>query len=85
MIESMEQSVLLPESLGKALRAARKKKKMTQTQVGKIVGIEQHTVSKLEAGRIGVSLGTLFRVLSALELELVVRPRQKVVSGGDEW
>ena len=81
----MEQSISMPDSLGKALRATRNEKKMTQTQIGKIVGVEQHTVSKLEAGRSGVTLGTLFRILAALELEIVVRPRQKVDSGADEW
>lgn len=81
----MEQSVLTAEILGKTMRADRKNKHLTQAQVGKLVGIEQHTISKLEAGKAGVGLGTLFRVLAALDLELVVRPRKKPVQEGDTW
>ena len=83
----MEQAILTPEGLGKAIRADRKNKKLSQGEVGQSVGIEQHTISKLEAGKTGVGLGTLFRVLAALELELVVRSRQKpdTQHQGDTW
>jgi HTH-type transcriptional regulator/antitoxin HipB len=81
----MEQAIVTPEGLGETIKADRKNKKLSQGDVGKLVGIEQHTISKFEAGKAGVSLGTFFRILSALELELVIRPRQKSAKTGDFW
>ena len=37
-----------PETLGQALRAERKNKGMSQKVVGHSVGMEQHTISKIE-------------------------------------
>ncbi len=83
----MSLKIVSPESLGQALRAERKKKGLTQKSVGTSVGIEQHTISKIENGNPGAELGTLFRVLAALDLELVVLPRIKPMdkSKGDVW
>jgi HTH-type transcriptional regulator/antitoxin HipB len=83
----MMQKILSPEGLGAALRSERKKRKLSQTTVGKAVGIDQPTVSKVEKGNPGTELGTLFRLLAALELELVIQPRQKPTKDtkGDIW
>lgn len=83
----MSLKIVSPEGLGQALRAERKKKGLTQKSVGTSVGIEQHTISKIENGNPGAELGTLFRVLAALDLELVVLPRIKPMekSKGDVW
>ena len=83
----MIQKINSPESLGQALRAERKQKGLTQRTVGHSVRMEQHTISKIEKGNPGTELGTLFRLLAALDLELTVQPRQKpVVEGkGDIW
>ena len=78
----MIQKVVSPESLGLTLRAVRKEKGISQKAVGHAVGMEQHTISKIEKGNPGTGLGTLFRLLSALDLELVVQPRRKP-SGDD--
>lgn len=83
----MMQKILSPEGLGAALRSERKKRKQSQTAVGKAVGVDQPTVSKVEKGNPGTELGTLFRLLAALELELVIQPRQKPAKDtkGDIW
>jgi HTH-type transcriptional regulator/antitoxin HipB len=83
----MTQTIVSTESLGLALRAARKRKKLSQKAVGHAVGMEQHTVSKIEKGNPGTGLGTLFRLLSALELDLVVQPRRNPSDdhSGDNW
>lgn len=85
--QQMMQKILSPEGLGAALRSERKKKKLSQTTVGKAVGVDQPTVSKVEKGNPGTELGTLFRLLAALELELVIQPRQKPAKDtkGDIW
>lgn len=76
-----------PETLGQALRAERKNKGMSQKVVGHSVGMEQHTISKIEKGNPGTELNTLFRLLAALDLELTIQPRQKPTfeNTGDQW
>jgi HTH-type transcriptional regulator/antitoxin HipB len=83
----MTKKILSPESLGAALRNERKKKGLSQTDVGKSVGIDQPTVSKVEKGNPGTELATIFRLLAALELELVIQPRQSLINDtrGDVW
>lgn len=83
----MVRKILSPESLGAALRTERKKKGLSQTEVGKSVGIDQPTISRVEKGNPGTELGTLFRLLAALDLELTIRPRQRPADAtrGDVW
>ncbi|MFO7811546.1 MAG: helix-turn-helix domain-containing protein [Pelovirga sp.] len=83
----MIRKAISPESLGSVLREARKQKGLNQTVTGKLVGIDQPTVSKVEQGSGGTQLGTLFRLLAALELEMVIQPRSKtdVKNDGDNW
>lgn len=83
----MIQKISSPETLGLALRAERKNKGMSQKAVGHSVGMEQHTISKIEKGNPGTELNTLFRLLAALDLELSVQPRQKpaIEINGDNW
>jgi len=61
------------------LRRFRKKAGLTQGGLGSLVQMRQATISELEAGS-AAKLDTVFTILSALNLELVVRPRQ---AGGD--
>ena len=64
-----------PQQLGSVLQGYRKERGLTQKAVGDKVGLAQKAVSKIELapGRAGVSL--IFKLLAALDLELVVRPR----------
>ena len=76
-----------PETLGAVLRQERKKKQMSQTAVGRTVGIDQPTMSRVEKGNPGTELGTLFRLLAALDLELTVQERRRPSDHpkGDTW
>lgn len=60
--------------LAAALRRHRKTASLTQADVAGLINKRQATISGLEAGN-GGTLETLFAVLAALNLELVVRPR----------
>lgn len=60
--------------LATALRRYRKQAKLSQTDLAAAAQKRQATISKLETGD-GGNLQTLFAVLTALNLELVVRPR----------
>jgi len=62
-------------ALGRALRDRRRSRRLTQRQIAEASGIAQPTISNVERGETGVSLQTLLRLLSALDLELVLRPR----------
>ena len=76
-----------PVSLGRILRAARKQKGLSQTEAGNSVGLDQPTLSKIERGESNARIDTLFRLLAALDMEMIVRPRQKASeeSKGDNW
>ncbi len=65
------------KQLGAILRRARKQAGYTQGTLGEHIHLRQGTVSRLEAGEPAVQLRTLMAALSALDLELVVRPRTK--------
>ena len=66
-----------PQQLGDALRRFREKQKLTQRDVSERVTLRQATISSVEAGGPGTQIRTLTDILRALELELVVRPRQR--------
>lgn len=76
-----------PTSLGMILRSARKRKGLSQTEAGKSVGIDQPTMSKIERGESNARLDTLFRLLAALDMEMIVRPRERShnQNEGDTW
>jgi HTH-type transcriptional regulator/antitoxin HipB len=65
-----------PKQLGTELRRYRKKSGLTQADLSNRIGKRQATISNLEVEGSG-ALETLFAVLSALDLELAVRPRSK--------
>ena len=75
----MDHASRTPEQLGAALRRMRKKNGLTQGDLGALVNRRQATISTLEGGQ-GGTLETLLAVLSALDLEMVLRPRAKGAS-----
>ena len=74
-----------PKELGEALRQQRKAKGLTQMAVGKPVNLVQSKISQIENGTLAIELNTLYRLLTALDRELVVQSRQKHDVKGDEW
>jgi len=63
------------KQLGAIIKMLRKQRKLTQAQLGKNAGVKQGQISTIEKGAEGVRLSTLFKVLSALDCEINVRPR----------
>ncbi|MBU6470991.1 MAG: helix-turn-helix transcriptional regulator [Gammaproteobacteria bacterium] len=72
-----EQIARTPKQIGAAIRRHRRALGINQKAVGEKTHLRQATISGLEAGEAGIQLRTLFGVLTALNLELVVRPRTK--------
>ena len=64
-----------PEQIGNVIRRARKKRGMSQTELGEKAGLRQGTISLIEKGHPAAKLETILAVLSALDLEFLVSPR----------
>jgi HTH-type transcriptional regulator / antitoxin HipB len=62
-----------PQQLGQILKACRKKRQLTQDMVGAKVGVRQSQISSIETHGADITVDTLYRLLSALGLELVLR------------
>lgn len=59
-----------PKTLGQVLRKYRKDQGLTQAQLAAKFNLTQKMVSNIEAGLPGVQLGTLFKLMAALDLEM---------------
>jgi HTH-type transcriptional regulator / antitoxin HipB len=77
-----------PRLLAQAVKNARNSKKLTQQKTAEQVGIKQSTVSGFENQPDMARIETLFKLLSALQLELHVieRDSENITTGWDqEW
>ena len=82
----MQQLVLSPKALGVLLRDLRKQKGLTQTELGRKVGLDQKKVSLMENGNTNMRVDSLFRLLSALDHGVVVVPKAvDCASEVDDW
>ena len=64
-----------PEQIGNAIRRARKRAGMSQSELGERTGLRQGTISQIEKGHAAAKLETILGVLSALNLEFQITPR----------
>jgi HTH-type transcriptional regulator/antitoxin HipB len=80
MIDSaglMDQIARTPVQIGAVVRRRRKALELSQDALGEKISMRQATISNLEAGDRGAKIGTLLDAMSALGLELVIRPRTR--------
>jgi HTH-type transcriptional regulator/antitoxin HipB len=73
----MNQSARTTKQIGAIVRRARRNAGLTQTELGKRMGLRQATISKLEAGEPATQLSTLLDALTALGLEIIIDKRGK--------
>jgi HTH-type transcriptional regulator/antitoxin HipB len=73
-----------PKQLGQVLRGQRKSQKLTQKEAAQVVGLLPKTISKLELATETATIESLFKLLSALQLELVLRSKSQE-SPTREW
>lgn len=52
--------------LGQKMKDIRKRKNMTQTQLGKLIGVKKAQISRLEKGETNMTLETFYKVFNAL-------------------
>jgi HTH-type transcriptional regulator/antitoxin HipB len=83
----MRTKAINQKSLGIILRSTRKNKGLTQAETGRVVGADQTTISNIERGESNLHIDTLFRILAALDMEMIVRPRERAsnMNEGDTW
>lgn len=78
-----------PAQLGPILRSIRAERGLTQREAGAKVGLKQSTISAIESDPARTSVDSLYKLLSALGLELVIRykPSDRGPSGTrkQEW
>ena len=73
----MEQLARSINQIANAIRRRRRAQQLTQSQLCELSGLRQATISSLESGHSGARLQTVLDVLTALDLELIVRDRSK--------
>ena len=56
--------------LGEAIKKARKERKLTQTQLGELVGVQKAQISKLENSLTDARLETILKVFRALNAKV---------------
>jgi len=77
-----------PTILANILKEKRRDRSLSQLEVGRLVGVRQATISKLENNPGTTRLDTLFRALSALGIDLYLKDRdsdQKTSKWNEEW
>jgi HTH-type transcriptional regulator/antitoxin HipB len=56
--------------LGYMIKKARQERKLTQEQLGKLVGVQKAQISKLESSANSATIDTLLKVFKALKAEI---------------
>lgn len=64
-----------PGQIGNLVRRARKKRGLSQVELGKKAGLRQETISLIETGNPTAKLETILAVLAALDLEFQIAQR----------
>ncbi len=73
-----------PKELSLLIRNCRNKQDMGQADVSDLVGLRQATISAFENDPGGTKIDTLFRILSALNLDIHITSRDKT-QAETEW
>ncbi|AXS82535.1 MULTISPECIES: helix-turn-helix domain-containing protein [Marinobacter] len=77
-----------PDALAQEIKNARKRRKLTQQVVSDQIGVKQATISSFENHPERSRVETLFKLLSALDLELRVAKRgdtEQEAKWDQEW
>lgn len=69
----MDYRIHFPGQIRQQLRALRKVKGLTQAQLGKLLGVGQVRIAEIERDPSVVSVAQLFKLLTALDAQFVLR------------
>jgi len=88
----MDYIITTPSQLTHALRSAQKAQGLTQANAGKLVGLLPKTISALENRPASATVESFLKLLSTLDLELILQPKQSgsslkkpPASAREEW
>ena len=56
--------------IGEMIKRARKERNLTQTELGKLIGVQKGQISKLEKGSSNVTINTILKVFNALKAKV---------------
>ena len=70
-----------PKQIGNLIRRTRKKRALSQKELGDKAGLRQETISLIENGHPAAKIETLLSVLAALDLEFHITIRSKGAMG----
>ncbi len=56
--------------LGRMIKSARQERKLTQEQLGKLVGVQKAQISKLESSASSATIDTILKVFKALNADI---------------
>ena len=56
--------------LGRMIKTARQERKLTQEQLGTLVGVRKSQISKLESSTNSATIGTILKVFKALKADI---------------
>lgn len=56
--------------IGQMIKEVRKERKLTQEELGKLVGVQKAQISKLESGSVNVTVATILKVFEALKAKV---------------
>lgn len=56
--------------IGKAIKESRRKRQLTQEELGKLVGVQKAQISRLESNAGNVTIDTLIKVFTALKAKV---------------
>jgi transcriptional regulator with XRE-family HTH domain len=56
--------------IGKAIKESRQERKLTQEQLGELVGVQKAQISRLESNASNVTMDTLMKVFTALKAKV---------------
>ena len=59
--------------IGQAIRESRQERKLTQEELGKLVGVQKAQISRLESNASNATIDTLMKVFSALKAKVKIQ------------
>ncbi|MBI5448024.1 MAG: helix-turn-helix domain-containing protein [Gammaproteobacteria bacterium] len=74
-----------PKELALYVISQRKKLKLSQTKVASLVGLTQKTISAFENKPESTELNTVFRILSAVNLDIYTLPKNEKILPNPQW
>ena len=59
--------------IGQAIKDSRQERKLTQEELGKLIGVQKAQISRLESNASNVTIDTLMKVFSALKAKVKIQ------------